>query len=506
MIKKTASIIITYIIFTASIIYANNIAFFNNNICPPEYSLSGSLSPMSIYDALSPMPCMNDSGWWYFVGLIHDDQHQAHSLQYQIIRHPIYQSAFGLGILGFSFNYDNKSYYLWNASPDIFFNSLGCIKDEKATPNQFEIKLNNCQFTQFKQNANMTSFHDYFQHDPTDTTHSVGQLHARYILDANGLGTIMTSATTSELVNYQLHFTLQDNTGLLPEGFNGFVGPINSSMDSSSGKLSWEYTMPEMQPLSWNITITPIYTDGTIKHPLTFQHQLKSDDHLWMDRQTLYQPQQNSTNHQPYAKAMTKIENKLLSIDTNTNPSQELYFGTWMAFCIHHGKHKNTCGDVTAFWQPGTATNKMDSNINATHGFFNLFSISNKANQQMPVSNNLTALISPDKNQFPYRVINDPRAVFTSGLSGHHYAKVVYVTIDRDSNIGRLLTNDRYRSTEPIVLKFIALSKKTENKLVDNNNVFYEGAAKIALCDSIDPYNQYCQKIGSGFIEQMGYN
>ncbi|MDF1795751.1 MAG: lipocalin-like domain-containing protein [Coxiellaceae bacterium] len=445
---------------TVSITFAN--AADNPANCQPELTAGGSLSYLSVLDANAPMPCM-DIGWWYFVGLMQDQQNNQHSLQVNLFRKSLggYGPA-GAGSIGFTYNDNGQNYYLWSSFPNDILTTLGQFKATTTTKQNLDIDVST------------KSMHYHFYHDSKDTAHSVGQVGARYILVAQGkarVGVTQLQPLDGHIVAFNTTLNLEDQRGLLPEGQNGYIG-------TKDVKSSWEFGAPNLSVKQWSMTIIDSHRSSRL--PLHFSGSTSQNNRIWYDRQVLYKKQSQLTHSQ------------MISGDT-------LYRGTWMSFCLNQSPLQNYCGVAVAFWQNGVATSDMDTDKNAIGGFLNIYTPTTDGNS----GNQLNDIIPTNStNGFQgYRIQNDPNATFHSALSANVYDRSVYLTINPSSSAGAVMNAQRH-STTPLRLKLTTISPLTENVMYTVSNAFYEGAANIYLCDA----NNNCNTpLGTGFVEQMGY-
>lgn len=456
----------------------------------PAYQPGGSVGAITLYDALSPMTNLNGAGWWYFVGLTHDQQNAAHSLQVMILNTQFLGTNYGIGALGFTFkNASGQTLYLWNLYPDI--NSL--IHYPIAPLQYTNADQNNYQL-QIQSDNTSNTFLYQFAHDTNDVAHHVGEIGATYNLAASGYAEIGAAQNQLQLVQYQLSMRIEDQRGFVPEGDDGYVGSSNAPA-SQFKQNSWEMTMPSLKILQWTMTISP--TNSNTPNPLltqsvTFQNNQPTDT-LWLDRQMLDKP----------TSVTELVQNKINQSAMSNIQTEPLYRGTWMAFCLNRAPFKHVCGDAVAFWKSGVATDSMDSDTTALAGFFNLFTPDSGENGlPKQTGNTLTEnlFINGDTKLLPYRIVNSADGVFTSPLTGHVYAQVINLTVRSHTLFSAYLNTLDHDHHGKYVLRFVGLSKQTENVMLNNQNGYYEGAARVLLCDADD-----CKPVGTGFVEQMGY-
>ncbi len=431
--------------------------------CPPNITAGGTLSYLNVIDANGPMPCM-DIGWWYFVGLMQDQQGQAHSIQINLFRKSLgsYGSA-GAGSIGFTYNDAGHKYYLWSSYPNDLLKTIGSFAPTVTTKNNLDI------------NVSTQSMSYHFYHNPNDTTHQIGQAGAQYILSARGqarIGVTQMQPLNGHVVSFNTLLHLTDQRGLLPEGKNGFIG-------TKDVKSSWEFGAPDLRVTDWAMTID----DPTHSTPLHFNSTTEQANRIWYDRQVLYKKNM-STAHADLANGST------------------LYRGTWMSFCFNQKPLKGYCGVAVAFWNKGIATKDMDSASNAYGGFLNLYTPISDGNS----GNVITDINEPNSSHkfSGYRIQNDRTATFHSQLSPNVYDRSVYLTIDPTSSAGAIINAKRHNNS-PLRVKLTTSSPLTENVMYDIKNAFYEGAATVSLCT--DDSDQVCATpLGTGFVEQMGYS
>ncbi len=476
--------------------------------CPPTQTPGGATSYLSVISTNAPIPCM-PTGWWYIVGLLNDQSDQQHSLQVNLFRHNLsqnYNSAVGAGAIGFSFNHNNQPMYLLSTYGDNMLtavgNSIGAFHAPTVTPKQFSIEVKPFSF--------MPSDINYqFSYVPSTNAPLLGQLNANYQLNAKGIGNIFykdaaKNTLASQTVQYNLTTSLTDKRGLVPEGYNGYVG-INPN------NASWELAAPNLQVNNWTLTITPLSKTGRLQETLTFTNadNQASTDRLWYDRQVINPS--TSAKH-PYAIAMKAIENyqqnNPASVTTSTNSTSQLYRGTWMSFCLNKTKLKGTCGTAVAFWQNGIATKNMNSKKNATQGFMNIYTPVDQTKGSSEIGNTLSVILpKPISNNPAYIIQNDKHSTFSSIISKglNTYARIVYVTINPDSSIGAVLKQKAPSLfNSQLILKFETISPLTEDVMFTTSNAFFEGAANIYRCQRIGQCHN--NPIGTGFVEQMGYS
>ena len=405
-----------------------------------------------------------------------------------ILRTNIINQPYGIGAIGFTFkNTAGKTIYLWNLYPDM--NSLlhypvAPLNYSNADQNDFHVTIQSTSIN--------NPFLYQFAHDTSDTLHAVGQIDAQYHFNANGVAEIGAAENKNEWVHYDLQMTLQDKRGLVPEGDNGFVGQAQTQLENAQN--SWEFAAPKLRVLQWKITIQPINptSNSLLKNNKTFQNT-RAKNHVWLDRQILDKKS-----------SITSIAKTVFNHTLPADINKPLYHGTWMSFCFNKKKFHSVCGDAVAIWKKGTPVSAMDSDKTATGGFMNLFTPdSNNAGFPQQIGNTLTETLSMNENNksLPYEIKNNPESIFQSPLSGRSYAQSVTIKIKKNTLIAAYLnTLDPDHSQNTFTLKFVALSRQTENIMLSNHNGFYEGAARFYLCDEAELH-----PVGAGFMEQMGY-
>lgn len=468
----------------------------------PAYAPGGSVSPISLYDAMSPLPQLKGPGWWYFVGLLHDQQNSPHSLQLTLIRDNFGATMYGIGAIGFTFHDSHgNTAYLWNMYPNVYAMvnyPIGPLTSTPASQPDFKLQI------QAGQSQFSPGFSYQFSHDPTDNL-MVGQIGAKYHFTAQSVAEVGVAQNTPQYVQYQLQMTLQDQRGLVPEGYNGFVGTAFSTNPSLTE--TWEMAMPNMHVVQWTMTITPmgkITPASPVQQVMTFTGQTNSSDHMWLDRQV---ENQGASVDDLNDVLQQKIEGHQ-AVHVQGSNMKQMYHGTWMAFCLDKKPFKNVCGDATAFWQHDVTTSQMDSDQNATGGFMNLFTPdSNAKGFPIKVGSALTEelTVSGAQKDLPYHVQNDASGLVQSPITKNIYDKTVYVTIRKNTLFSAMLDqlSGSVGHDQKYSLKFDALSGKTENVIFSNNDGYYEDAATVSLCTAD---KKSCQPIGTGFMEQMGYS
>lgn len=447
----------------------------------PDFSVTGGVSYLSLLEAYAPMPAM-DTGWWYLVGLLQDQKGALHSLQFNIFRKKLWQdAAMGLGTIGFSYQENGQDYYLWTAYPDAAVSSVGAFDAPRTTKNEFSLTVS----------SPMLNYR--FYHDPADTAHAVGQLGARYVLSASGRGRVgvtRLSPLNGKAAHYQWQATLVDRRGLLPEAHNGLVG-------NQSNHNSWELAVPKMKVQHWQMVIT--YDDGSEAREFS---SASGADHLWFDRQVLYQAD-TTTSHAGLMQGVAQLRQTYGQAVSPAVDAKPLYRGTWMSFCLDEGWYKGFCGVAVAFWQPGVATGAMDSQLNATYGFANLYT----AIKPSEPGDTLTAFLPEGDDRasvpMPYRIVNEAEKTFVSPRTGHHYAGRVYLHFNPGATLGAVLHAAAKGQPGPLWLRFDVQSRQTENLMFFVGNSFYEGAATVRLCQARGKCDETVT--GTGFVEQMGY-
>ena len=469
----------------------------------PAYVPGGSVSPVSLYDAMSPMPQLNGPGWWYFVSLLHDQQNSPHSLQLTLIRLNFGSTMYGVGGIGFTFNdSQGNTEYLWNMYPNAYAMlnyPIGPLTSTPASQSDFKLQI------QADHSQISPGFLYQFSHDSTDNL-MAGQIGAKYNLTTQGVAEIGVAQNNPQYVQYQLQMTLQDQRGLVPEGYNGFVGTPFST--NPALLETWEMAMPNMHVVQWAMTITPmgkVMPTSPVQKIMAFTGQTNSSDHMWLDRQI--------ENQNPPADYLNEVVQQKIEGDrtlrAQNNNMKQMYHGTWMAFCLDKKPFKNVCGDATAFWQHGVTTSQMDSDQNATGGFMNLFTPDSNAQQGAPmqVGSTLTETLSINgaKKNLPYHIQNNASGLVQSPITKNFYDKTVTITIRKNTLFSAILDqlSGFVKQDKQYVLKFDALSGKTENVIFSNNDGYYEGASTVSLCTAD---KKSCQPVGTGFMEQMGYS
>lgn len=476
----------------------------------PIYTPGGALSNLSVFDIYNPMSTLTGPGWWYFVGLLNDQQKQMHSLQVVITRANFEDTnMLGIGSLGFTFkSLHGNNLYLWNLYPDLnslVHYSIAPLYFNAAKENNFKVGL------QSDANDQFNPFLYEFSHEPADTKHAVGQIGSRYFLTANGFGEIGANQHNSQLVQYRLKLTVKDQRGMLPEGEGGFVSSDLVNSKSMNFNNSWEFATPNLRVLQWEMTITPIgkiTPQSPLQQTMVF-HNDSSKDHIWLDRQIL----NNSTNAPDTSSSAINelVQQKILHENPQNmmnTPEKPLYHGTWMSFCLNKKPLNGICGVAVALWNNDVTTVSMDTAINAEGGFMNLFTPdSNGKGFPLRVGSTETELLSiqGQNKDLPYRIQNDPTETFQSPLSNHVYAQRVYVTLNKGTVFSSILNSFTHQenSNKSYVLEFQAISKQAENVMVSYDNAYYEGAAIVSLCSQS---RDQCHPVGTGFMEQMGYN
>lgn len=443
--------------------------------------------------------------------MLSDQNNALHSIEIVLFRVPMLDSAIGGGSVGFTFeNSAGKTLYLWTNYGNKEMMADFPVGEFNATPagdGKYNISV-----TPFPFGNQNPGFNFVLQHDPADTNHIAGELNAKYILTANGIAQVGAAQNNLQLVQYSFQGSMTDQRGLMPEGYGGYVGPVPGQTVSANVSASWELALPQLALNNWKMTISPVgkaANNAPIQKPLEFENATSQKNIMWLDRQVLYpsaakDQTRNVSGIQSIAQSKQNGVNAPSTSNTTATNSQQLYHGTWMSFCLNKGAYKGHCGDIVAFWQSGVTTAAMDSDHTATGGFMNLFLPNNKGEKNPPQPGGvITESLSFAKGTVtkPYRIKNDPKGVYTSPVSGNHYAQIVYVTLRRGTIINAAL-NHRSAHAKEITLRFQTLSQQTENVMLANSDAFYEGAATVSVCEK----HHSCQPIGAGFVEQMGYS
>lgn len=475
----------------------------------PNYGAGANMMTITAQTALNPMTNTKKSGWWYVAGKLNDDQSIAHSFELILTRLSVLNGNAGLGSFGFTFqNAAGKNLYLWNGYDNgslLVHYPIGQLSATPAGSGDFSVSVKPF----FTSAPGQLSPHFKLYHDPADTKHIAGEVGAHYKLIGTGYADVGASQHHFQLVTYSVSVDLVDKRGFVPEGYAGYVGPTPAN-PSISAKVasSWEMAMPDLHVLSWTVTISPagkVASNAPVQHTLTFQNNSAAQKNsLWMDRQVLY-PNPNANGPSNSSQVLQQIAmakmNQVKNPEVALAPSRPLYHGTWMAFCLNKGVYKGFCGNVAAFWKPGTSTEDMNSNHNAKGGFMNLYlpAASGKtglAQMGGEVSEELS--FQPHKVEKPYRIKN--KSVFTSSVSNNVYANTVMLTLYKSTPINAVL-NANKRKAQTIRLRFTALSDQAENILLTpSQGAYYEGAATVSVC-----VHGHCKPVGTAFIEQMGY-
>jgi|GEM_PF-409316 len=426
------------------------------------------------------------SEWWYYVGVIYDEQDTAYSVMVNLIRWGHDQLQAGVGILGLGWKNGDTSSLLHGlgigigasqtTSAPSLFNALSVYP---VTDSDFQLSfLPMLEFIQPYHNLSQSGISPNTSADGWNIAYTggniLGAVNATYTITGSGKGYIAHSNTSDTAsADYELSLSFTDRKGMVMENKGGVVGN------------SYECALPvlEVQP-GGQLSI-----NGTI-------HTIKRGT-LWMDRQLLAGTVGGSN-------IPLTGQNDLLSwlLKNATGLSkQTLYTGNWMGFTLYNGLSLV----LAAFWAPhkdqwlsGTGIGNPINNPQPG-GFGNLY-LSREAALQ---ANNAGQWLRPRftleqaDNEWDYDInlldttsggIHSPH--WTSPQTGFTYASAWHIEFSPLLQVAGL----------PQHLYLFVLCENAEIIMTDTN-AYFEGAAFV-----YDKPDKSGTPIGHAFVEQMGYN
>jgi hypothetical protein len=290
----------------------------------------------------------------------------------------------------------------------------------------------------------------------------VGTVGSTYRIDAGGTDRDGNAVATTVFVT--------DQRGLVLEGESGYVGPgmAGGGGEVGSGAATYEFAQPRLAITGGSVTL------GATTHELT-------GGTLWLDRQVLSNPRAGATRV-PVDPARPDV----------TVPRIELYCGDWMAITLDGGLTMV----LASFWQPASPAHpeqwitgtKVGSPPRGAFGTV-YFAPAETLDGGIGL---LGAPLDAESFDFDINILgyeNPPESPhWTSPYSNITYANAWVIDFGaRPVAVG-----------VPSRLYLRALVRGTENVMA--MSYYWEGAADVYADAAFE------QRVGTAFVEQMGFN
>ena len=418
--------------------------------------------------------------WWYYVGDLQGDKGETFSIQLQVLRAQTLGTGLAgqltLGVVGLGRSLDQS--FLWSQGYGIGVAqaigggpSLGVVAGDR----QFEVAL--VPLLGFPASSEALLQRPTLLHFLYTGGAAMGTVGATYAISGSGTGGLHRSdpAGTVTPESYSFELNVTDQRGMVLEGSSGYVGTENIQ--------TYEFAQPTLQ-----VTGGTLVLNGTT---LGIQ-----GGNLWLDRQGMSQ----APNPFPAISSAAPSSSLAAGLGTPaalaalSDSNDALYLGCWMGMNLQNGVSLN----VASFWQPAAAGQKQwltGTSLGLppmANSFGNLY-YPLDASHLASGSAYLYGYDAKDGSfDFDVNPILPSSASpsWTSPVSGHTYATAW------DVHIG-----PGYRSvTGAEHLYLHALVPGCEDLMPDSINAFWEGAVTITT----DPAGT--DLVGTGFVEQMGYN
>lgn len=388
---------------------------------------TGNINGLSMPYALSRLDNV-DAQWWFYVGLLQDEQGADHSFELTFIEPGGLPGDTGLTAVDFDFTFASKGHNFHATStyggddlPNILqsvINTVGfgeVISQDKA----YGINVNGLS------GSSIQVSYDPAESRPTASMFfgQPGQPGAAYKLEGKGSTWLWKypDSGKGEAAPYQYSLTvnLVDERGLVPEGLGSYVGidPIHQAADSAQSSV--EYAQPRLRVAGWAIALTR-HPESLLKtlweklegfeESYRFQGGGDKSGHVWLDRQALFEASgtrhqqgralisktlagaqkvlglqqiQNIINEskqgatqQPVASHIHNVASDLALLSTVAQQdSKQLYLGCWLPVVLTEGAYAGSTLLFVAFWNKARAvanydTDQGDANPNS---FMNLY-------------------------------------------------------------------------------------------------------------------------------------
>lgn len=386
---------------------------------------TGNINGLNLPNALSRLNDV-ESQWWFYVGLLQDDQGLDHSFELNFIEPGNVLGDIGITAVDFDFTFDSKGHNFHATSTyggDEPFNILQSVINTAgfgkvvSQDKEYSINVNSLSGT------NIQVSYDPEKTHPTASmfTGQIGQPGGAYKLEGQGSTWLWKYSESGkrEVAPYQysLKIHLIDERGLVPEGLGSYVGidPIHPPSDAE--KSSVEYAQPRLRVTGWTIKLTrnPECWALSLWEKLegfeenySFQSSINNSGHIWLDRQALFNAPNSRHSHgralmsQALAKAQNTLEpQQILNIISESKQSskqselanqiatnfaflttaeqqnnKQLYLGCWLPVILTDGAYAGSTLLFVAFWDSARAVanydtdNKGDAKPNS---FMNLY-------------------------------------------------------------------------------------------------------------------------------------
>lgn len=426
------------------------------------------------------------SEWWYYVGVVYDEQNTPYSIIMNILRYGKGGLQAGINMLGIGWKEGGASRSLHGLGAGIgasqtadkpsLISSL-CV--QPVTDSNFGLTIEPLlEFTAPYKNLLHNGIHLNTEKSNWSVVYTGGNVlgaeNATYTIQGNGKGYITNAGSAdAEASEYEVFLSFTDRKGMVMENRGGVVGN------------SYECALPVLEVQAGG----RLSVNGK-------EHTIRSGT-LWMDRQMLSGTVGGSN-------APLSEKSHLLSWLVNNSHQvgkAPLYTGNWMGLTLYNGLSLV----LTEFWQPhaqqwisGTMIGRSSSNPQSG-GFGNIYFPSAYTAVNGNGGRFLRArytLGQPD-TEWDYDInllkpenggINSPH--WTSPQTGNTYATAWQIDFSPALKIEGL----------PERVYLYVLSENTEIVMTSASG-YFEGAAFIYTHadGSGDP-------VGQAFVEQMGYN
>lgn len=385
---------------------------------------TGNINALSLPYALSRLNDVN-AQWWFYVGLVQDDQNQDHSFELTFIEPGGVLGETGLTAVDFDFTFTSQGEY-FHATSTYGGNSLDSIiqsiknvvgfSQVTSQNDDFSIRVNSLSGTMVKVAYDPNNS----QSGATMFTGQPGQPGGAYTLEGQGTTWLWRyhDADKERAAPYQYSLKLQllDERGLVPEGLGSYVGvdPIHPGTKKKNSSV--EYAQPRLRVVGWAITLTR-FPENTIKSWIEdlegfaeryiFQGKTNSGQ-IWLDRQALFNAptMRHSQGRALLSEALKKVQKTLgsqqmLRIIDDINghqkksltqylsrivtdgtlntailqQSQQLYVGCWLPLMLENGPYSGATLLFVAFWNKAKSIADYDTDAGDAkpNSFMNLY-------------------------------------------------------------------------------------------------------------------------------------
>ncbi|MDH5181943.1 MAG: hypothetical protein OEY07_19945, partial [Gammaproteobacteria bacterium] len=375
---------------------------------------TGNINGLSIPSALSRLHDV-ESQWWFYVGLLQDDQETDHSFLLTFIEPGGFLGDTGLTVINFDFtfgsagdNFHATSLYGGNEPLNIVqsvINSTGIAK-VISQDQAYSINVDLLSKTSIQVSYNAAES----RKSASMFTGQLGQPGGAYTLKGQGSTWLWkySEKGKGEVAPYQysLNVNLIDERGVIPEGLGSYVGIDPILQPKSPANSSVEYAQPRLRVTGWSIEFTrhtecwPLSLweelEGFEKN-YSFQSSNDNSGYIWLDRQALFEATgaRQSQGHALLGSTLVEVQKTLgpqqiqsilseeiqgvrqphladhllqtaskLAADTSTADQQnsQLYLGCWLPVILTKGPYAGSTLLFVAFWKEARRIADYDTN------------------------------------------------------------------------------------------------------------------------------------------------